>query len=54
METESLKSLGIVMTETNLSRFALEKGLLSIDKASLEYRTSLNKVENAQAKLKEQ
>lgn len=56
-ETESLKSLGVVMTQTNLLQFALENGMikttksteqlrkeqLALEKAQIAYNTAVNK-----------
>lgn len=54
-ETESLKELGVVMTETNLEAFALEKGLGKTysqmsqnEKVSLRYQYVLANTANAQ------
>jgi uncharacterized coiled-coil protein SlyX len=52
-ETESLKQMGIVMTQTNLEQFAMEKGLLKVDKTSAAYKTTLLDVEKAQKTLTE-
>ena len=54
-ETESLKRLGIVMTETNLKQFALSKGMSDnlkvmsqAEKVQLRYAFILEKTKNAQ------
>jgi hypothetical protein len=54
-ETESLKRLGIVMTETNLQAFALEQGInkkvnamTQAEKVSLRYAYIMNSTKNAQ------
>ena len=54
-ETESLKMLGIVMTETNLKQFALKKGMsgniktmTQAQKVQLRYAYILDKTKNAQ------
>ena len=54
-ETESLKMLGIVMTETNLKQFALSKGMsdniqimTQAQKVQLRYAYILDKTKNAQ------
>lgn len=52
-ETESLKTLGIVMTETNLKEFAEECGLVydemgQAEKVTLRYNYVLSKTQNAQ------
>jgi len=54
-ETESLKRLGVVMTETNLKQFALSKGITKnikdfsqADKVLLRYQFIMNKTKNAQ------
>jgi hypothetical protein len=54
-ETESLKRLGIVMTETNLQAFALEQGIMKkvnamtqAEKVSLRYAYIMNNTKNAQ------
>lgn len=54
-ETESLKSLGIVMTETNLDAFALSKGYTKLtkdmtesEKVQLRYAYIIDKTKNAQ------
>lgn len=54
-ETESLKELGVVMTEANLEAYALEKGLGKTyaqmsqnEKVSLRYRYVLDQTKNAQ------
>jgi hypothetical protein len=54
-ETESLKRLGIVMTEVNLKQFAMDKGLNSniknmsqAEKVALRYQFILDKTSNAQ------
>jgi len=49
-ETESLKNLGIVMTETNLQSWAMENGLLSASKSETELgkqSIALEKAQNA-------
>lgn len=50
-ETESLKQLGIVMTQANLEAYAVESGFLKVDKSSLKYREATLQLEKAQAKL---
>lgn len=54
-ETESLKLLGIVMTETNLAQFALEQGIqkniksfTQAEKVQLRYNYIMDKTKNAQ------
>lgn len=54
-ETESLKTLGIVMTQTNLDAFALEKGfgkttkeMTEAEKVALRYAYVMDKTKNAQ------
>jgi hypothetical protein len=54
-ETESLKRLGIVMTEVNLQQFAMEKGLdksvktmTQAEKVALRYEFIMAKTENSQ------
>jgi hypothetical protein len=54
-ETESLKRLGIVMTEVNLQQFAMEKGLnksvkkmTQAEKVALRYEFIMSKTANAQ------
>ncbi len=54
-ETESLKRLGVVMTETNLQAFALEQGInkkvnamTQAEKVSLRYAYIMNNTKNAQ------
>lgn len=54
-ETESLKRLGIVMTEVNLQQFAMEKGLTTnikkmtqSEKVALRYEYIMSKTANAQ------
>ena len=54
-ETESLKRLGVVMTETNLEAFALEQGIMKkvkamtqAEKVSLRYAYIMNNTKNAQ------
>lgn len=54
-ETESLKRLGVVMTETNVQAFALEKGITKklqamsqAEKVALRYEYVLNATKNAQ------
>lgn len=52
-ETESLKQLGIVMTETNLKEFAAETGLVydemsQAERVQLRYNYVLSKTQNAQ------
>tara|TARA_R100000231_G_scaffold29517_4_gene26176 strand:- start:762 stop:2726 length:1965 start_codon:yes stop_codon:yes gene_type:complete len=54
-ETESLKRLGIVMTEVNLKQFAMEKGLnaniksmTQAEKVALRYQFIMSKTSNAQ------
>lgn len=54
-ETESLKRLGIVMTEVNLKQFAMEQGIkknikemTQAEKINLRYQFILSKTENAQ------
>lgn len=52
-ETESLKSLGIVMTETNLEAYALASGFKKVDKNSTEVKKASLDVEKAQKRLTE-
>lgn len=52
-ETESLKNLGVVMTETNLQKFAADQGLVydsmsEAEKVTLRYQYVLEKTKNAQ------
>ena len=54
-ETESLKKLGIVMTETNLKEFARQKGIqktikdmTQIEKVELRYQFVMDRTKNAQ------
>jgi hypothetical protein len=54
-ETESLKRLGVVMTETNLKQFAMEKGITKnlkqftqAEKVLLRYQFVMSKTRNAQ------
>jgi len=54
-ETESLKKLGIVMTETNLKEFARNKGILKnikdmtqMEKVELRYQFVMDRTKNAQ------
>ena len=54
-ETESLKNLGVVMTETNLKQFAMSKGIrkkikdmTEAEKINLRYNYVLEKTKNAQ------
>lgn len=54
-ETESLKNLGVVMTEVNLKQFAMEQGMRTAyeqmsqaEKVSLRYQYVLDKTANAQ------
>lgn len=48
-ETQSLKNLGVVMTETNLQTWAMEQGLLSATKTTAEFEKQQLAVEKAQA-----
>lgn len=48
-ETESLKNLGVVMTETNLQAWAMEQGLLSATKTTAELEKQQIAVEKAQS-----
>ena len=50
-ETEALKGLGIVMTQTNLEAFALEKGFLTAGESSLESAKKSMALEKAQVAL---
>ncbi|EDO1216872.1 peptidoglycan DD-metalloendopeptidase family protein [Listeria monocytogenes] len=52
-ETEALKSLGIVMTQTNLEQFALETGAGKVAKSSTEVTKQNIAREKAQKKLNE-
>ncbi|EAE3064581.1 phage tail tape measure protein [Listeria monocytogenes] len=52
-ETEALKSLGIVMTQTNLEQFALETGAGKVAKSSTEVAKQNIAREKAQKKLNE-
>ncbi|MGP5875117.1 peptidoglycan DD-metalloendopeptidase family protein [Listeria monocytogenes] len=52
-ETEALKSLGIVMTQTNLEQFALETGAGKVAKSSTEATKQSIAREKAQKKLNE-
>lgn len=52
-ETESLKNLGVVMTQTNLQKFAADQGLVydsmsEAEKVTLRYQYVLEKTKNAQ------
>lgn len=50
-ETEALKGLGIVMTETNLNAFAVSSGFIKVDKNSTAVREAALKQKEAQEKL---
>jgi len=52
-ETESLKGLGIVMTQTNLEAYALASGFKKVDKNSTEVKKASLDVEKAQKRLTE-
>lgn len=52
-ETESLKGLGIVMTQTNLQQYALEKGYLSTTESATESAKKAVALERAQINLNE-
>ncbi|HHD2743821.1 TPA: hypothetical protein ACOTGW_002738 [Clostridium perfringens] len=52
-ETESLKGLGIVMTQTNLEAYALASGFKKVDKNSTEVKKVSLDVEKAQKRLTE-
>jgi hypothetical protein len=52
-ETESLKQLGIIMTQDNLQMFAMQKGMLKNTTASLKYKDATLKTEKAQKELTE-
>ncbi len=49
-ETESLKNLGVVMTETNLQAFALANGLLSTEKSAAQLQEESVALREAQDK----
>lgn len=52
-ETESLKQLGVVMTQTNLLQFALEQGFVDDAKSAEELESQQIALEKAQAKYTE-
>ncbi|MDM0901076.1 hypothetical protein QTI64_14510 [Clostridium perfringens] len=52
-ETESLKGLGIVMTQTNLEAYALASGFKKVEKNSTEVKKASLDVEKAQKRLTE-
>lgn len=52
-ETESLKGLGIVMTQTNLEAYALASGFKKVDKNSTEVKKASLDIEKAQKRLTE-
>lgn len=47
-ETESLKSLGIVMTQDNLLQYAMEKGMIDTSKSATQLREEYIAIEKAQ------
>lgn len=48
-ETESLKSLGVVMTQDNLIQYAMEKGMIDTSKSALQLQEEQIALEKAQA-----
>ena len=52
-ETESLKNLGVVMTQTNLLQYAMEKGMIDTSKSALQLEKEQVALEKAQVKYNE-
>lgn len=52
-ETESLKNLGIVMTQTNLLQYAMEKGMIDTSKSALQLEKEQVALEKAQVNYNE-
>lgn len=52
-ETESLKNLGVVMTQTNLLQYAMEKGMIDTSKSTLQLEKEQVALEKAQVKYNE-